>query len=37
MGASQGSHIEFKEIPDPNATATLYYYAGRGKADQIRF
>jgi hypothetical protein len=32
MGQSTSS----PEKPDPKFTATLYYFAGRGVADQIR-
>jgi hypothetical protein len=40
MGANQSNvekYDEIKEKPDPNKEATLYYFAGRGLADQIRF
>ncbi len=40
MGASQSSNDKYdltKEIPDPTKVATLYYFGGRGLADQIRF
>ncbi len=36
MGSSQSSTI-YREEPIPNVDATLYYFAGRGKADQIRW
>ena len=36
MGASYSAD-EFKEKPDPKFDATLYYFAGRGLADQIRW
>jgi hypothetical protein len=40
MGANQSNvekYDEIKEKPDQNKEATLYYFAGRGLADQIRF
>lgn len=36
MGSSVSSD-EFKEKPDEKYDATLYYFAGRGLADQIRW
>ena len=35
MGASSSS--EEREVPDPSVDATLYYFGGRGLADQIRW
>lgn len=35
MGASSSSD-DIKEIPNKLTVATLYYFAGRGLADQIR-
>lgn len=35
MGASSSS--EQREVPDPLFDATLYYFGGRGLADQIRW
>jgi hypothetical protein len=35
MGASSSSD-DIKEIPNKATVATLYYFAGRGLADQIR-
>ena len=40
MGAQQSSGDKYedtKERPDSSTEATLYYFAGRGLADQIRF
>ena len=35
MGSSQSN--EERELPDPTVDATLYYFGGRGLADQIRW
>ena len=35
MGVS-ASNQEFRELPNKATDATLYYFAGRGLADQIR-
>ena len=39
MGAAQsepGVEVVKNETPSPETIATLYYFAGRGLADQIR-
>ena len=36
MGASS-SNEELREKPNKDTDATLYYFAGRGLADQIRY
>ena len=37
MGQSASANYEkTREKPDSNHVATLYYFAGRGLADQIR-
>lgn len=35
MGARQSSQSNL--LPSPDHTATLYYFAGRGLADQVRW
>ena len=35
MGTAPSSHDESLEKALPQVTATLYYFDGRGKADQV--
>lgn len=37
MGGSQSSYEDTREKPATKTSATLYYFAGRGLADQIRW
>lgn len=37
MGQGQSNYEATREKPVPGTVATLYYFSGRGKADQIRW